>query len=211
MATPLNAFAQKGNNRVAHTLELTVKDKDDKEPIIMATIQLQPTGMLAVTNADGKATLRNIDEGNYTVNVSYVGYETLNINVKVNKNLKMTCQLVPTTLALQEVNVVARQKAGGASTTSVIGRQAIDHLQAASLAETANLRDGTASGPGSGRSQSQPKETATKIARVKKPTTAAFRPPPVGRFSPLLPMAVFPPCRPNHPSPWPDSIYSLLP
>lgn len=24
MATPLNAFAQKGNNRVAHTLELTV-------------------------------------------------------------------------------------------------------------------------------------------------------------------------------------------
>ena len=112
MATPLNAFAQKENNRVAHTLELTVKDKDNKEPIIMATIQLQPTGMLAVTNADGKATLRNIDEGNYTVNVSYVGYETLNINVKVNKNLKMTCQLVPTTLALQEVNVVARQKAG---------------------------------------------------------------------------------------------------
>ena len=142
MATPLNAFAQKGNNRVAHTLELTVKDKDNKEPIIMATIQLQPTGMLAVTNADGKATLRNIDEGNYTVNVSYVGYETLNINVKVNKNLKMTCQLVPTTLALQEVNVVARQKAGGASTTSVIGRQAIDHLQAASLADILQLLPG---------------------------------------------------------------------
>ena len=108
----------------------------------MATIQLQPTGMLAVTNADGKATLRNIDEGNYTVNVSYVGYETLNINVKVNKNLKMTCQLVPTTLALQEVNVVARQKAGGASTTSVIGRQAIDHLQAASLADILQLLPG---------------------------------------------------------------------
>ncbi len=142
MATPLTALAQKGNNRVAHTLELTVKDKDNKEPIIMATIQLQPTGMLAVTNADGKATLRNIDEGNYTVNVSYVGYETLNINVKVNKNLKMTCQLVPTTLALQEVNVVARQKAGGASTTSVIGRQAIDHLQAASLADILQLLPG---------------------------------------------------------------------
>ena len=54
MATPLNAFAQKGNNRVAHTLELTVKDKDNKEPIIMATIQLQPTGMLDVKSSDGK-------------------------------------------------------------------------------------------------------------------------------------------------------------
>lgn len=52
MATPLNAFAQKGNNRVAHTLELTVKD--NKEPIIMATIQLQPTGMLDVKSSDGK-------------------------------------------------------------------------------------------------------------------------------------------------------------
>ena len=48
MATPLNTLAQKGNNRVEHTLELTVKDKDNKEPIIMATIQLQPTGMLDV-------------------------------------------------------------------------------------------------------------------------------------------------------------------
>lgn len=54
MATPLNTLAQKGNNRVAHTLELTVKDKDNKEPIIMATIQLQPTGMLDVKSSDGK-------------------------------------------------------------------------------------------------------------------------------------------------------------
>ena len=141
MATPLLAHAQKGN-RKAYTIQLSVNDKESKEPIIMATVQLQPSGVMAITDADGKATLRNIDEGNYTLQISYVGYETQNIRVKVNKALKMTCQLMPTTLALQEVNVVARQKAGGASTTSVIGRQAIDHLQAASLADIMQLIPG---------------------------------------------------------------------
>ena len=137
---PLSLWAQKAAK--AFSIDLTVKDKDTKEAIIMATVQLQPSGVLAVTDADGKATLRNITEGQYTLQVSYVGYEPQNIRVNVNKPLKMTCQLVPTTLALQEVNVVARQKAGGASTTSVIGRQAIDHLQASSLADVMQLIPG---------------------------------------------------------------------
>ena len=137
---PLSLWAQKAAK--AFSIDLTVKDKETKEAIIMATVQLQPSGMLAVTDVDGKATLRNITEGQYTLQVSYVGYEPQSIRVNVNKPLKMTCQLVPTTLALQEVNVVARQKAGGASTTSVIGRQAIDHLQASSLADVMQLIPG---------------------------------------------------------------------
>ena len=141
MATPLLAYAQKGD-RSTHTIELTVKDKENKEPVIMASIQLQPTGMLAVTDADGKATLRNITEGQYMLQVSYVGYEPQNIRINVNKTLKMTCQLVPTTLALQEVNVVARQNASGKATSSIIGRQAIDHLQATSLADIMQLVPG---------------------------------------------------------------------
>jgi hypothetical protein len=135
---PLYATAQKA----AYTLQLTVSDKDTSEPVIMASVQLQPTGIMAVTDMDGHATLRNVPAGTYRLNISYVGYEPVNTSVKVGSNLKLNYRMTQTTLALQEVNVVARQKAGGASTTSVIGRQAIDHLQALSLADVMQLIPG---------------------------------------------------------------------
>ncbi len=129
-------------DRKAYDISLSVVDKDTKEPIIMATIQLQPTGIMAVTNVDGHATLRNIGAGTYTVNVSYVGYEPKSIRVTVNKPLVLSCPMTPTTLALREVSVVAKQNASGASTSSIIGRQAIDHLQASSLADVMQLIPG---------------------------------------------------------------------
>lgn len=141
LIVPLCCAAQESGKR-NHAIHLTVKDKDTKEPIIMATIYLHPSGVVAVTDADGQAHLRNIEDGNYSLQISYVGYEQQHIQVKVNKDLNMNCQLVPTTLALQEVSVIAKQKASGASTSSLINRQAIDHLQAASLADIMQLLPG---------------------------------------------------------------------
>lgn len=125
-----------------NTITLSVSDKDTKESIIMATVQLQPTGAIAVTDANGKATIRNVQPGNYQVNISYVGYEPINTRIKVSGNLNLDFKMAATTLALREVNVVAKQKVSGASTSSVIGRQAIDHLQAASLADIMQLIPG---------------------------------------------------------------------
>ena len=48
----------------------------------------------------------------------------------------------PTSLALKEVVVVAKQNAAGESTSSIIGRQAIDHLQAMSLDDVMQLIPG---------------------------------------------------------------------
>ena len=141
LLVPFSASAQK-NSRQTYTIDLTVTDKDTKEAIIMATVQLQPTGIMAVTNLDGHATLRNIEGGTYSLQVSYVGYEPKTIRVSVNKSLKMACPLTPTTLALREVSVTARQNVSGASTSSIIGRQAIDHLQASSLADVMQLIPG---------------------------------------------------------------------
>ena len=136
---PLGAVAQK---KGSYTLDLSVKDKDTKEAVIMATIQLQPTGAMAVTDMDGKASVKNVEAGTYTVNISYVGYESISTQVKVSKNTKLDFLMVPTTLALSEVTVTAKQNAAGAATSSIIGRQAIDHLQAASLADVLQLLPG---------------------------------------------------------------------
>lgn len=136
---PLGAVAQK---KGSYTLDLSVKDKDTKEAVIMATIQLQPTGAMAVTDMDGKSSVKNVEAGTYTVNISYVGYESISTQVKVSKNTKLDFLMVPTTLALSEVTVTAKQNAAGAATSSIIGRQAIDHLQAASLADVLQLLPG---------------------------------------------------------------------
>ena len=79
MLCSVQTFAQKGG----YTLNVTVTDKGTRESIIMATLQLQPSGAMAVTNADGMATINNVPAGEYTLQISYVGYEPLSTRVKV--------------------------------------------------------------------------------------------------------------------------------
>ena len=132
------SFAQKGG----HTLNVTVTEKGTREVIIMATMQLQPIGAMAVTDVNGKATINNIPSGEYNLQISYVGFEPVNTRVKISKDLQMQFQMTPSSLSLREVQVVARQRESGASTANVIGRQAIDHLQATSLADVMQLIPG---------------------------------------------------------------------
>ena len=137
---------QTDSGRASHSIVLTVTDKDSKESIIMATVRLQPTGAMAVTDMDGRAVIHNVAPGSYTISVSYVGYEPLQTSVKVGSSLNLHLELTQTSLALSEVTVVARQNVSGTSTSSIIGRQAIDHLQAASLADVMQLIPGSVMG-----------------------------------------------------------------
>ena len=165
---PMNVWAQLSGKKT-YDVELTVTDRTTKESIIMATVQLQPTGAMTITDADGRATLRNIQGGTYTVNISYVGYEPFTTRVAVNKSVHLSCQMTPTTLALREVSVVAKQNVSGASTSSIIGRQAIDHLQASSLADIMQLVPGQLMGNIDMTSQSN-----LQIRSLSNDNTAAF-------------------------------------
>ena len=132
------AFAQHGG----HTLRLTVADGGTGDPVIMATVELLPSGAATTTDVKGEAVLTNVPTGRYTLRLRYVGMETLEQTVTLERNLTLLLRMVPTTLALKEVTVTAQQKESGASTASVVGRQAIDHLQATSLADVMQLIPG---------------------------------------------------------------------
>lgn len=123
-----------------HKLIVSVTDASNKEPIVMGSVQLQPLGSNAVTDMDGKATITNVPDGIYQLVVSYVGYVTSTTQVKVTKDIDLRIQLRISDLSLKEVVVTAKQSATG--TTSQIGRQAIDHLQASSLADVMQLLPG---------------------------------------------------------------------
>ena len=131
-------FAQKRG----HTITVNITERPTREPIVMATLQLQPSGAMAVSDMNGRAEIRNVQPGDYTLQVSYVGFEPIQTRIKVTKDLQLSYQMTPTSLSLKEVRVTARQRESGASTASVIGRQAIDHLQATSLADVMQLVPG---------------------------------------------------------------------
>jgi len=125
-----------------HTLNISVTEKGSGEAIIMATMQLQPSGAMSVTDVNGKAVIGNVPDGEYTLHISYVGYEPISTRLKVSKDMQLQYQMVPSSLSLREVTVTAKVRESGASTSSVIGRQAIDHLQATSLADVMQLIPG---------------------------------------------------------------------
>ena len=134
----LPGMAQTGG----HTLNISVTEKGSREAIIMATLQLQPTGSMAVTDVNGKATINNVPAGEYTLQISYVGFEPISTRLKVSKDMQLEYQMTPSSLSLREVTVTAKVRESGASTSSIIGRQAIDHLQATSLADVMQLLPG---------------------------------------------------------------------
>lgn len=124
-----------------HRLTLHIED-DEKQPMIMARCELRPVGLYAATDLNGNAVIENVPEGEAQLSVTYVGYNTLERKLDVNKDAELNLVMHPTSLSLKEVVVTAQQKVSGASTSSVIGRQAIDHLQASSLADVMQLIPG---------------------------------------------------------------------
>lgn len=160
----MQVFAQK-----TYDVSIKLTEKSSKEPIIMATCQLNPLGAYVVTDTKGHAVLKGIPEGTYTLVVSYVGFEPIRQNLKVNKPLTMQLQMVETSLALNEVTVVAKQNVSGTSTSAIIGRQAIDHLQATSLADIMQLVPGQLMGNADMTSQQN-----LQIRQLSNNNTAAF-------------------------------------
>lgn len=162
------AFAQKGGP--VYDISVNITDAQTNEPIIMGSVQLSPLGQYAVTDVKGKATIKNVPVGTYTLTVTYVGYETYTTQVAISsKNLDLNIRMAEASLALKEVSVTAKQSAAGSSTASIIGRQAIDHLQASSLADVMQLVPGQLMGHNSLMSP-----TNLQVRQLVNDNTAAF-------------------------------------
>lgn len=128
--------------KAAYDVRIKLIDKSTGEPLIMASCLLKSIGAYAVTDMNGEAVLKNLPQGTFDMEISYVGFETINRSLRVNQDLNLTLRMNPTSLSLKEVVVVAKQNVSGESTSSIIGRQAIDHIQAMSLDDIMQLVPG---------------------------------------------------------------------
>ncbi|MBQ7157171.1 MAG: TonB-dependent receptor [Bacteroidaceae bacterium] len=125
----------------AYRITLHVVD-DQKLPVVLARCELQPIGAFAATDMNGNAVFRDVPAGECTLKVTYVGMETIEKKINVSADVQIPLRMNTSSLALNEVEVVAKQNAAGESTSSLVTRQAIDHLQAFSLDDIMQLIPG---------------------------------------------------------------------
>lgn len=100
------AFAQSG------AVKGTLTDKDKNEAIPFANIVLESNGNMvgmAVTDMDGKYTIKPVAPGNYVLKTSYVGYQPAQINsivVSADKITFVDIKMTNTGVNLQTVEIV---------------------------------------------------------------------------------------------------------
>jgi TonB-dependent receptor len=125
----------------------TITDSTNQSLLIGANVYVTGTSLGASTNLNGEYLISNIPVGTYSVKVSYIGYETKNLDVEVldNKSTLLDVQLIPEVLEGEEV-VITGQALGQASAINqqltsntiinVISEEKIQELPDANVAET---------------------------------------------------------------------------
>ena len=98
---------------LAGNIKGTVLDKQTKEPLTGATIQITGTALGVVADIDGNYTL-NVNDGTYTITVRYIGYKDILLNsIKVKAETLLNFEMESDAQALGEVSVVAKKNLEG--------------------------------------------------------------------------------------------------
>ena len=131
------AFAQDGN-----TLKIYVQNKDTKENIAEATVTVKDTEITAVTNANGKAELNNIPNGEQTIEIFSPGYE--------KAELKLTFPLIDQrerTVLLENKNEMAEVTITSTRTGREIEAEPtrVEAIDEEEIDEKINMRPGNVS------------------------------------------------------------------
>lgn len=138
-------FAQNNSSKSrTSSLTLTVKvfSDEDGEPLFGAACTLPGYGLFGLTDEKGTAVIAKVPEGRTEVLVQLLGYEDFKQELDLRTDRTLEVHLLVSSLALERVVVTATSSAAGSSTSSNIGRMAIDHLQATSLKDIMQLLPG---------------------------------------------------------------------
>ncbi len=87
-----------------------ITDKSDNEELIGANVLVVGTTLGASSDIDGNFNIKGLNEGSYTIKISYISYNSVtveNIFVKSGSSIKVDVSLESTTTELQEVLITA--------------------------------------------------------------------------------------------------------
>lgn len=130
-----------GRDSGTYTIKAVILDKTG-EPLSGATMQLVQSGLWGISGKDGEMEIRNVPRLPVAYKVSMLGYKDVEGEICLDGKDNVRILMEEESLSMREVVVVAQAGQGGESTTSIIERQALDHLQATSLKDILQLLPG---------------------------------------------------------------------
>lgn len=107
-----------------------------------ATVSIPAYAVGTVTDENGSFIMRNIPSGKVRLKAKYVGMVEIDTLINVKEDISLQLVLKKENFRLSTVVVTAINSRAGQSTSSLISRNAIDHLQATNLSDIASLLPG---------------------------------------------------------------------
>ncbi len=125
-----------------------IKDKKTGEPLVGVNVALEHTSMGAATDINGYYVILNVFPGDYTINISMVGYRKVKIQgvvVTADKTTPINIQLEQESVGLKEIVVTAKKPVIDRDLTSselTVTSKDIKNLPVESLTDVLNLKAG---------------------------------------------------------------------
>lgn len=118
------------------------RENSDSIPLEYAVISLPDYGMSTTTRNGGYYELSGVPKGKTTIKITYIGKLPVEKTVVLSENTVFDATLENENFRIKEVTVTAQLSQAGQSTSSIIGRNAMDHMQATSLNDIMSLLPG---------------------------------------------------------------------
>ncbi|NOR18408.1 TonB-dependent receptor [candidate division WOR-3 bacterium] len=121
-------------NGISGKIQGVVRDIDTQEPIPFADVIILNTEIGAATDENGYFHILNVPPGKYTVEVSYIGYQTKRIEdviVDVDQTARLKVAIKQTTIEMAPITVTSEMpavKKDMVGTTYIIRKSEVAHL-----------------------------------------------------------------------------------
>lgn len=125
------------------SVEGTVMEADTQNPVVGAVVRVGTDYLWTTTDLDGKFILENIQQGEWKVEVTCLGYVGVMFDLKVAGDVtEVQVVMYENSLALDEVVVTAQKSRSGLGTSHNINRDALNHLQISNMTDISALLPG---------------------------------------------------------------------
>jgi len=137
-------------------LQGKISDSETREALVGATVLIENTQVGAATNLEGVYVILNLQPGNYTVKISYLGYQTQRIEgVRIVSGITkdLDVKLKPTGVEVNEIVIMAERplfEAKSTNTVKVFDTKEVSQIPIRGVERVVSLQAGVVSAEGSG-------------------------------------------------------------
>ncbi|MBR5856024.1 MAG: TonB-dependent receptor [Bacteroidales bacterium] len=122
---------------------VSISDANDKYPVPFAAIILPEINVTATSDAEGVYSLPNMVEGKYKISIQSMGFVTIDTVIYVSASRDVfNFTMHESNFRMDEIVVTAEISKAGSATSSIINKNAMEHMQTTSLADIMSLMPG---------------------------------------------------------------------